>query len=169
MKSVLKQIAVVTLIMLPLTVAVGQNKGNRQGERIHRQDGSRLEMLIPDLTEDQQSKMKDIHLNMMKESLSIRNKLGENRAKLKTLQTAENPDMKAIDKLIDESSSLHADLQKKAAANHQQVRSLLTEDQRVIFDSHSGQMRARAGRQGREGMRGQQRRHRLHHPDGGVE
>jgi len=169
MKSVLKQIAVMALIILPLTAVMGQNKGNRQGERMQRQDGSRMEMLIPDLTEDQQSKMKDIHLNMMKESLSIRNKLGENRAKLKTLQTAENPDMKAIDKLIDESSSLHADLQKKAAANHQQVRSLLTEEQRVIFDSHSGQMRARAGRQGREGMRGQQRRQRFHHPDGGVE
>jgi Spy/CpxP family protein refolding chaperone len=169
MNSVFKQIAVVTLIILPLTVVMGQDKGNRQGERMQRQDGSRLEMLIPDLTEDQQGKIKNIHLNMMKESLSIRNKLGENRAKLKTLQTAENPDMNAIDNLIDESSSLHADLQKKAAANHQQVRSILTEEQRVIFDSHSGQMRARAGRQGREGMRGQHQRHRLHHPDGGEE
>ncbi|NNF20899.1 MAG: periplasmic heavy metal sensor [Saprospiraceae bacterium] len=169
MKSVLKQITVMALIVLPIAAVMGQGKGERQGERSQRRDGSRLEMMIPDLTGEQQENIKDLHLNMMKESLQIRNQLGENRAKMKTLRTADNPDMNAINKLIDESSVLQADLKKKMAANHQEVRKLLTEEQRVIFDSRSGQMRAKAKREGREGSHGMQRRQRLHHPDGGLE
>jgi Spy/CpxP family protein refolding chaperone len=169
MKSVLKQITVMALVIIPLTAVMGQERGTREGARMQRRDGSRMEMMIPDLTDEQQGKIKGLHLNMMKESLPIRNQLGENQAKMKTLQTAENPDMKAIDKLIDESTGLQAVLQKKAAANHQEVRSLLTEEQRVIFDSHSGQMRARASRQRREGMRGQRQRQRIHRPEGGLQ
>jgi len=169
----LNQIVIITMLMLPFTVTAQQrgngpgNGGN--GDQIQRRDGSGMMAAIPDLTAEQQDKIKTIHLNMMKESLPIKNKLGENKAKMKTLQTADNPDMKAINTLIDESAKLEADLKKKRAANHQEVRKLLTDEQRVIFDSRSGQMRARADRQGRgaeRGERGIQRRQRFHQDDG---
>ena len=143
----MKNWAVILLMILPLTTVMAQQRGMRDEGRGQR-DGRGLERMIPDLTDDQKSQIKDLHLGMMKESLDIRNQLGENRARMRTLQTAEEPDMKAIEKLIDESSALQAELKKKQAANHQEVRKLLTEEQRVIFDSRASKMRERAHREG---------------------
>lgn len=172
----LSKIVVIAIMMLPITAAMAQqrgngpgNGGNGNGDQLQRRDGSGMMSAIPDLTDEQQEKIKAIHLNMMKESLPIKNKIGENEAKMKTLQTADNPDMKAINALIDETAKLEADLKKKMAANHQDVRKLLTAEQRVIFDSRFGQMRAHADRQGRDGERGErgiQKRQRIHQDDG---
>ena len=72
---------------------------------------------------------------------------------MRTLTTAESPDMKAINKLIDENAKLRADLAKQRAANHQEFRKILTEEQRIKFDSRSGQ---------RSHQRGYQRGERQH-------
>ena len=40
---------------------------------------------IPDLTEEQKSKLEELHLNVMKEALPIRNQLNENNAKYRNL------------------------------------------------------------------------------------
>ena len=75
----------------------------------------------------------------------------EKRAKLQTLRTAKNVDMKAINNLIDEKAMLKADQMKARAAHHQEIRSLLTDEQRIIFDSFKG-MRKGAGRNGGMGQ-----------------
>ena len=169
MKNGVKNVIVALLIILPMTMAVGQQRQERDRSGRGQWDGRGIEMLIPDLTEDQKGKIQELHLNMTKESTQIRNQLGEIRARMRTLQSADNPDMKEIDKLIDESSGLQAQLQKKGAANHQEIRKLLSDDQRVIFDARSGQMRARTfQRQGREGMRGERRERMREHRSGGT-
>ena len=106
------------------------------------------------LTEDQRSQMKSLRLKLQQEMLPIRNQLGENRARFRTLSTAENADMKAINKLIDGNSQLTANIAKLRASNHQAVRKLLTEEQRIIFDSRDfsrGDKRV----QGQRGQRGE--------------
>jgi len=118
-----------------------------------------------DLSEDQQQNFKKLHLNMQKEALQLNNQLNENKAKMRTLTTADKADMKAINNLIDESAEVQADLQKKRAANHQEVRTMLTEEQRIIFDSrperHQMMTRRAQGRSGAQGRVGAGRRMRM--------
>jgi len=92
------------------------------------------------LTDEQSSKIETVHLGLMKSVLPLENQLRVNRAEIKKLTTTDNPDMKAINKLIDESSQLEASMRKTRAAAHQEVRSILTDEQRIKFDSSPQRM-----------------------------
>lgn len=91
---------------------------------------------IPDLTDAQKESIKKIRLAAQKDMLPLRNQINEKMAHLQTLNTAEKADMKAIDKTIDEVYALKADMAKTQAKSRQEVRKLLTEEQRLVFDSH---------------------------------
>ena len=144
----------VAVMMVPLMGLQAQQRGqNGQGNRQHTERSG-----IPDLTAEQKEQMQTLRLDVQKSSLPIKNELGENRAKMNTLITADDADMKAIDKLIDENAVLMASLMKIKAQNHQKVRSLLTEDQRIVFDSKSVDFaRSRQRSNGRKGANGGQR------------
>ena len=96
---------------------------------------------IPNLTEDQKKKIKELKTPLHKEVLPLRNQLAEKRAHLKTLQTAEKADLKSINSTIDEMSQLQSQIMKRRAAHTQAIRVILTDDQRIAFD-----MRASSGR-----------------------
>ena len=162
MKRLVKEVITVTLMFVVINVAnaqQGQRNGYRHGTA--NEQGFGLERGL-NLTEDQQAQMKSLHLKLQQEMLPIRNKLGENRARFRTLSTAENADMKAINKLIDTNSQLSASMVKLQAANQQAVRKLLTEEQRIIFDSrelHRGDRRTerRPGQKGEIRQKGTKR------------
>jgi Spy/CpxP family protein refolding chaperone len=59
----------------------------------------------------------------------------ELRAKEHTLATSEKPDMKAINANIDEMTKVQNQLMKAMASHRQDIRSLLTEEQKIRFDS----------------------------------
>jgi Spy/CpxP family protein refolding chaperone len=96
---------------------------------------------IPNLTEDQKTKLKELRTPHAKEVLPLKNQLAEKKAHLKTLQTAEKADLKSINSTIDEMTQLQSQIMKKRAAHTQAIRAILTDDQRIAFD-----MRASAGR-----------------------
>ena len=157
MKRLVKVATALTLMFMVVNVAnaqQGQRNGYRQGA------GSGQEMALKqglNLTEDQQAQMKSLRLKLQKEMLPLRNQIGENKARFRTLSTAENADMKAINKLIDGNGQLTASMAKLQAANHQAVRKLLTEEQRTIFDSRDfrrGDRRVQ-GQRAQRGERGQ--------------
>jgi len=106
----------------------GEMKGAMSNNRMHNN--------IPNLTDEQNAKIKDLHLSHYKETLPLRNQLGELKAKQHTLVTADKPDMKAIDSNIDEITKLMNQLMKSRAAYHQQIRALLTDEQKIWFDTH---------------------------------
>ena len=108
---------------------------------------------IPDLTEEQQSRITDLRTTHMKEMLSEQNVLNEKRAKLRTLQTAEKVEMNSINQLIEEMGAIHIRMHKARAQHRQDIRSLLTDEQRVYFDRHFNQ----------RGQRGFQRKMRSSH------
>ena len=135
-----------------------QPQGNPGGERFNQQAQRERGPANLNLSDEQKSKAEELRLNMQKSALPIRNQIGENKAKLRTLSTSENPDMKAINKLIDQNAELRAKLEKLRAANHQEFRKMLTEEQRVKFDSRShGRMQ---NRDFQRGERHQQSGHR---------
>ncbi len=141
MNKTVKKLAIVLLALTPVMVvfAFAQRQGPGMNDRPRQfNQGEMMMQGIPDLTDEQKTKIKELRLGMMKDALPIRNQIAENRAKLKTLSTVDPVDMKGIEKLIDANAGLQARLKKKMAATHQKVRKLLTDDQRIIFDSRAG-------------------------------
>ncbi len=152
MKSIIrneKWAGILVLVMLLGTVAFAQGRGNgrgegwRQGWRENRADsawgpGRGTCMNIPDLTRDQQEKIEKSRLQYDKDALQLRNQRAEKKARLRTLQTAEKADNKAIDQVIDEIAAINAQLAKKRNLHRQEIRSLLTDEQKVWFDAGKG-------------------------------
>jgi Spy/CpxP family protein refolding chaperone len=93
---------------------------------------------IPDLTEAQQAQIEKLRTAHMKDVLPLKNELGEREAKLKTLMSSTNPDMNAINAEIEKIGQIKIEMHKKKALHQQDVRKVLTEEQRVMFDMHSG-------------------------------
>jgi len=163
MKTQIKLIIAIAFLMAPVLILAqergerGQRRTERQGQGQYEKRGQRIADIL-DLTEAQQSKIEDIHASQMKTSLQSRNKLNEHRARLQTLRSEDSPDMKEINRTIDQMASIEADLAKAREASHQEVRKVLTEEQRVRFDARSSQQMAkRRGRgQGNGAGRGHQ-------------
>lgn len=122
---------------------------------------------IPALTPEQRSAIRDLRTAHIKKTELIRAEIGEKEARMNTLRLAEKADEKAIDRTIDEIAKLRGDLMKEREAHHRQVKSLLTEEQRVHFDARNpggrgkglGPDNDRPGRDGRGQGRGQGYRH----------
>jgi Spy/CpxP family protein refolding chaperone len=122
----------VFMAMGTLSFAQGGN-GNGRGQNA---DG--FCMNIPDLTQEQQDKIEAMRTTHQKTMLANRNQLNVKKAQLEQLMTADKPDAAAINKMIDEMSVIKTEMQKKKAEHRLAVRGLLTDAQRVYFDSHRG-------------------------------
>ena len=100
------------------------------------------------LTDEQKAKLKDLKIAHQKETLKLRNKMGELHAHLRTLSTAEVADMKAINATIDEITQTQNQMMKSREGFKQQIRAMLTEEQRLQFDMQKqgrGRMHGRMG------------------------
>ena len=92
-------------------------------------------MSLGNLDEKQREELQKIRTEQIKESTQFRNVLREKRARLEVLQTTDKPDTREINKVIDEIAAVQAQEMKAQAANRQKIRSLLTEEQRALFDA----------------------------------
>ena len=106
---------------------------------------------IPNLTSEQQTKLADLRTAHMKEMLNYRNQMAEKKAGLQSLRTADKADINAINKLIDEMGNLHTKMMKSKEKHYQAVRSILTDEQRVYFDSFKGNHKKHKGMKGMKG------------------
>ena len=109
-------------------------KSPQEVKQVVRHEG--FSMPIKNLDEKQREELKKIAMEGAKENLKTRNLMKEKHAKLEVLQTADKPDLKEINKVIDEMTAIQAQEMKDKAANRQKIRNLLTEEQRVLFDAH---------------------------------
>jgi Spy/CpxP family protein refolding chaperone len=90
---------------------------------------------LPGITEDQTKKMDDVRMKHMKQVIPIKSMLKEKKARINTLMVAEKPDMAAINAAVDEMTNLDAQLLKLKVQCKQDIRALLTDNQKVLFDS----------------------------------
>ncbi len=130
----------------------GQNMSRSGGPGVHLQY-----QIIPDLNEDQQEQIKDLKTDQMKEMTQFRNRLTEKMASLRTLQTQEDPDMAAINNTIEEMGEIRTEMQKVRAEHNQEIREILTEEQRAIFDARMKRLRDNFMQQRMGNMRGNRR------------
>lgn len=105
-------------------------------EKGHECRSQREHMMIPDLTDQQREQMKSMRTEHMKEMQSIRNQMMEKKARLQTLSTADKVNMTEINKVIDDIGKMRTQMMKMREQHRQTIRKMLTEEQRVFFDSH---------------------------------
>lgn len=145
MKIRILTFAMVALFATSATWAQKPERGQRnpeQRDRMQRHE-QMVERKSNFFTEEQQEQIKTIRLETAKEIQPLRNQLNELQARQKTLSTAEKADMNAINNNIDKMSDVRADIQKLMAKQHQEIRSLLNDEQKLKFDSMKGHMRDR--------------------------
>jgi len=151
MKTIKFKHSVLALLVLALLVGGAYAQPGAKGIKDITQRGPTMEHFpkIPDLTEKQQEEMKKLQTDHMKEMLPLKNQIREKEAHLLTISTGDNVDMKKVNSAIEEIGALKIQMEKKRAAHRQEIRNLLTDEQRVIFDSHPQHPRGIDGRPGR--------------------
>lgn len=92
--------------------------------------------MIPDLTDSQRAALKDLRMEHQKKMMLFDAKLEEKKAALNILRLADRPDTKAINQTIDEFMVIKGDMMKETEAHMQAVKSKLTDEQKLWFNSH---------------------------------
>jgi Spy/CpxP family protein refolding chaperone len=149
-----------TGIMMIATISSFAQRGQRQGNPGMRKNTpmqQRLYENIPGLTEEQENQIDELRVPHMKEMKDFYNQLNEKRAKLRTLQTKDNPEMDAIYKVIEEMGAIRTKMHKARAKHHQEIRSILNEEQKIYFDKHRTRMNKGMRPRGRNNGRGMYR------------
>lgn len=100
------------------------------------------------LTEEQRATFKQSLLATQKLLQPLHNKLGEVKARQKTLMTAENPDMENISQNIEKMEALRVDMAIIQAKHRLDLRAQLNDEQRLKFDNHQGEMMQHKGPRG---------------------
>lgn len=106
------------------------------------------------LSNEQKEAFKQSMLALQKEMKPIRNELGEVMAHQRTLVTADQPDLKAIDKNLDKIGELKTKMEKIQTKNRLAMRAQLTPEQQMKFDMMKGKMRQQRAPQGANHFRG---------------
>lgn len=149
MKSILRLFLLTTLFLgLSISSSAQQRSNDADRPRIDRQEQmkkmrmnqqqphpARMIMRL-NLNEEQIKQIEEIRLSGQKEMLPLRNLLREKNARLRTLTTSDTYDQNAIDQIIDEISKIRADMLNMRITHRQEVRMVLTDEQRIKFDSH---------------------------------
>lgn len=142
----MKKIVLLTGIMLLMvSVMSAQHPGGCQGGKTAEKGvtvqnegpGHCLDML-PGLTDDQKKQIKAKGVTLHKELNYLEAQIKEKKAHIRTLELAPDPDLTALNKTIDEMMVLKGDIIKKKTAHHQEIRKMLNDEQKMIFDQHMG-------------------------------
>ena len=138
LKTIQKPILLLTAALFIVTSGVVYAQYPRTGENVRMpMHGDKMPgHMIPDLTDSQKEEMKSLHADHMQAIQPLQNEIGEKQARLRTLQTADKVNMAEINKVIEDIGQIRTEMMKIRATKHQEIRSLLTDEQRVFFDAH---------------------------------
>lgn len=87
------------------------------------------------LTDEQKKEFKKLDLQFEKETLAKRNEIGVKKLELDVELDEDNPDLKAVNSLIDSIHKLEADIEKSKIAIHLKKRDLLTDEQKKSWNN----------------------------------
>lgn len=134
----------IILAALVMMLAVSINAGHTQGMDEFDGPGKGFPG-IPELSADQMKQMQTLRLEHQKEVLPVRTQLQSRKLDLETLIMEEASQSK-IDKKIEEIGTIQTQLMKMRVKHRVAVRYLLTEDQKIHFDSQNMDKKSRRGR-----------------------
>lgn len=105
-------------------------------------------MTLPGLTDEQREQIRQLHLDNQEAVLPLQNELGELRARLNTLSSAADASSGDVSQAADRIGAIQAEIIKRKMETHRKVRDVLTEEQRVVFDTWKHHFMNRDGMQG---------------------
>jgi len=133
-----------------------ENSGRGMEWKSEMHNGQNGPMKALNLTDAQKEAFKQSMVAMHKELNPLRNELGEAMAHQKTLVSADNPDMKAIDKNLEKIGNLKVEMAKIQVKHRLDMRAQLTEEQRMKFDMFKDRMKHQKGDRIKRHMMGMQ-------------
>jgi len=133
-------VAIIFILGLSLSVMA---QPNQRRHMPHQSMRAQSPLKLLDLSEEQKDQIKEIHLASMKDVQANKDEVKINRAKINAQLHNDDPDMKEIVKLVEANGKLLTQIQVKSIEEKINVRGLLTDEQKAIFDSKSGKMRER--------------------------
>lgn len=107
----------------------------------------------PVFTEEQLEKIEAIHESHSDERAKLTNRLKVIRVEMQDLLNDDSPDLNALENKLEEASEVKLELQKLRLQIHKEIRPLLDDDQKVLFDRGLGRMLGRMGDRGARGQR----------------
>jgi Spy/CpxP family protein refolding chaperone len=142
MKTKVLSLVIIATFLIS-TVALAQapkngqwnKKGQQKKEMMMKKHAHQKNDFHKMFTDEQMETMKTYRLETAKKVKPLKNELRELMAHQQTLTTADNADLKAINNNIDKISAVKTKIAKIMAAQHQQVRALLDEEQLLKFDN----------------------------------
>lgn len=140
-KKMKKLFSMLVLLTFVLTLSAQEQKQEQRKVIINKGEGmmkANPAQLVPQFTPEQKKQIAEFKLTLQKEMIQLNNQLNEKQAQLKTLQQVEKPDMKSIYAKIDEITTIQNKKLKANALNKNNIRSILTDEQRVKFDMNNG-------------------------------
>ncbi|HUI11161.1 MAG TPA: Spy/CpxP family protein refolding chaperone [Bacteroidota bacterium] len=90
---------------------------------------------IPDLSDQQKAEMRKIRIALAEKSLPLRNQLGEKEAHLRTLMTAREVDLVAVEQTAQEIGDLRTQIFRAEIQSRVKTRGLLTDEQKGSLDA----------------------------------
>lgn len=146
----------ITLITLGVALTATVQSGNAQGRHEFRKNFEEREYYhsnfdepvlgldrmarVLELTDDQKAKIEALQVPHMKKMQALRNQLGEKKAQERTLLTADKPDLKKINTLIESIGNIETEMKKAQVAHRLEIRGLLNEKQQIKFDAMTQRM-----------------------------
>jgi Spy/CpxP family protein refolding chaperone len=133
------KLLVVIILVLGLSLSA-MAQPNRKGNMAHRPMTVKSGLQMLDLTQEQKDQIKEIHLAHMKDVQPLRDEVKINRVTVDALLKRDDPDMKEIVSLVEANGKLLTQIQVKGIEQKINVRSLLTDEQKIMYDAHSERM-----------------------------
>ncbi len=139
--SIVMVIGLMVFLTSATTPLTGENGFmGKKGEGFHRgmHKGMHQGMMLNNLSDEQKEQVKQLRIEMMKNSIPVRNELNEKRARLRTLTTGDKVDVKGAEKILADIEKLKTKQAKQKIRVRVEIRKLLNDEQRVMFDAHAG-------------------------------
>ncbi len=138
--SIVMVMGLVVLLTSATAPITGENGiVGKRGEGFHRgmHRGMHQSMMLNNLSDEQKTQIKELRIEMMKNSLPVRNELNEKRARLRTLTTGDKVDVKGAEKVLADIEKLKTQQAKQRVRMRVEVRKILNDEQRAMFDAHA--------------------------------
>lgn len=99
---------------------------------------------IPGLTEEQKEQIREIQLETRKSVQPLRDEMSVNQAKLNMLVRQDDPDINKITGIVKANADLQVKTEMLSIESRIRTRSLLNEEQKILFDARDRRMGNRA-------------------------
>ena len=130
---ILLLLVITTISATDIFAQRGRNQFNQGNTNANYQN--RFCLMIPNLTQEQETKIETLRMGQLKDMNLYRNKMDELRVKKRRL-IYENASTAEINAVIDQMTALKNKQTKMRVEHHKKIRNLLTEEQQIYFDNY---------------------------------